>query len=109
MFTETEFFEYPHRTTSVHWSKESEQFATGEVLHSMLMEGARISGVVFMQEKPLLGGRRVRVYWVTLHTPGDEPHRLLLVENPYVSRLLHEYGAQVIRMNWRKGAVSLGR
>ena len=42
MFTETEFFEYPHRTTSVHWSKESEQFATGEVLHSMLMEGARV-------------------------------------------------------------------
>ncbi|MFN8379964.1 MAG: hypothetical protein U0452_14970 [Anaerolineae bacterium] len=104
MFMDTELFEVPTRTHVAHWSEQSEKYATGEVLHGLLMEGARICGVVFMQEKPLLGGRRVRVYLVNLREQNGENHRLALIENPYVSRLLQEYGAQVIRMNWRKGA-----
>jgi hypothetical protein len=109
MYRESELFEHPTRSHTVHWSEQSEKFATGEVLHGLLMEGARIVGVVFMQEKPLLGGRRVRVYLVTLHSTNGDVQRLSLVENPYVSRLLSEHGAQVIRMNWRKGASTGGR
>ena len=105
MYVESELFERPAHQPTAHWSGRSEQFATGEVLHGLLLSGAHISGVVFMQEKPLNGGRRVRVYLVTLHLPDGDAQRLALVENPYVSRLLLENGAQVIRMNWRKDSV----
>jgi len=102
MFIDTELFEVPARIQTAHWSEVSEKYATGEVLHSLLLHGAHICGVVFMQEKPLHGDRRVRVYLINLCEQNGEGHRLALVENPYVTRLLHEYGAQIIRMNWRK-------
>jgi hypothetical protein len=105
MYVETELFERPIQHPTAHWSGQSEQFATGEVLHTLLLDGAHIAGVVFMQEKPLNSGRRDRIYLVTLHLPDGDAQRLSLVENPYVSRLLAENGAQVIRMNWRKDAV----
>lgn len=109
MFVDSELFEVPARSHTTHWSEQSEKYATGEVLHGLLLEGAHICGVVFMQEKPLHGGRRMRVYIVNLRESNGEFHRLALVENPYVARLLHEHGAQVIRMNWRKGTVAAVR
>jgi hypothetical protein len=103
---DSELFDLPARAHNARWSEQSEKFATGEVLHTLLMDGARIVGVVFMQEKPLHGGRRVRVYLITVRYTNGEVQRLSLVENPYVSRLLAEQGAQVIRLNWRKDSIA---
>lgn len=106
MLLDNELFDVPTRTPAVHWSEHSAQYATGEVLHHLLHEGARILGVVFLQEKPLLGGRRAHIYLVNLADPQRGAHRLALVENPYVTRLLHDCGAQIIRLNWRKDNVA---
>ncbi|HYO87824.1 MAG TPA: hypothetical protein VER79_04200, partial [Candidatus Limnocylindrales bacterium] len=82
MLIENELFASESRSYSAHWSEHSEQYATGEVLHALLNEGMHIRGVVFVQQKPLLGGRRANVYLVTLQRHDADPMRLALVENP---------------------------
>lgn len=101
MLIDNELFE-PHARLHAHWSPQSEKYATGEVLHALLNEGMHIRGVVFLQQKPLNGGRRANIYVVTLQRHNTDSMRLLLVENPYVLRLLKDSGAQIIHMNWRK-------
>jgi hypothetical protein len=97
------------RLPAAHWSEDSQQYATGEVLHALLNEGMHICGVVFLQQKPLAGGRNARIYLVTLQRHDSPPKRLALVENPYVTRLLKDCGAQIIRLNWRKDATVRAR
>ncbi len=106
MLFDNELFEMRTRLPSPHWSEDSQQYATGEVLHALLDEGMHISGVVFLQQKPLSGGRRAHIYLVTLQRHDAPAMRLALVENPYVTRLLRDCGAQIIRLNWRKDATA---
>lgn len=105
MLFDRELFE-TSRLPAVHWAEDSQQLATGEVLHALLDEGMHICGVVFLQQKPLGGGRRAHIYLVTLQRHDLQPVRLALVENPYVTRLLQDCGAQIIRLNWRKDATA---
>ncbi|HYO89810.1 MAG TPA: hypothetical protein VER79_14265 [Candidatus Limnocylindrales bacterium] len=109
MLFNNELFETGTRLSSAHWSEVSEQYATGEVLHSLLNEGMHITGVVFLQQKPLSGGRRAHIYLVNLQRHDAPAMRLALVENPYVTRLLHDCGAQIIHLNWRKDSTRRAR
>ncbi len=84
-----------------HWSPQSEKYTGGDALLTALDEGWSVDGVIFRQEFWLAGVRRVSIFHLDLHRE-DESARMLVMQNPYVTRLVHELGTQVVLINQRK-------
>ncbi len=84
-----------------HWSPESERFAPGDALRTALEQDWQVHGVVFRQEHWHPGGRRNGVYHFRLERCGHI-QTMVVVENPYVIRLLRDLRVQVVIMNQRK-------
>ena len=84
-----------------HWSPFSEKYTGGDALVTALDDGWKLQGVVFRQEFWLAGVRRVCLYHVELVRNG-ETTRMVVVQNPYVTRLLFGSDAQVVLINQRK-------
>lgn len=68
---------------------------------SAIDDGWRIHGVVFQQEHWHNGGRRVYVYHVRLERDG-QCETMVVLQNPYITRLLNETKVQVVLINQRK-------
>ena len=66
-----------------------------------LDEGWIVDGVIFRQEFWLAGVRRVCIFHIDLRR-DDEVAKMLVMQNPYVTRLVHELGRQVVLINQRK-------
>jgi hypothetical protein len=84
-----------------HWHPESEKYTGGDALLTAIDEGWHVDGVIFRQEFWLAGVRRVCVFHVDLRR-GDETAKMLVMQNPYVTRLVHELATQVVLINQRK-------
>src|SRR5215213_10965032 len=84
-----------------HWSPVSEKYTGGDALLTAIDEGWKVDGVIFRQEFWLAGVRRVCVFHVDLRR-GDETAKMLVMQNPYVTRMVHDLGAQVVLINQRK-------
>jgi hypothetical protein len=84
-----------------HWSPVSEKYTGGDALLTALDDGWSVEGVIFRQEFWLAGVRRVCIYHIDL-VRGDENAKMMVMQNPYVTRLMHEIGSQVVLMNQRK-------
>lgn len=84
-----------------HWSPFSEKYTGGDALVTALDDGWKVRGVVFRQEFWLAGVRRVCLYHVELER-NSETNRMIVVQNPYVTRLLYDSDAQVVLINQRK-------
>ncbi len=84
-----------------HWSPTSEKYTGGDALVTVLDQGWQVSSVIFRQEFWLAGVRRVSIFHIDLRR-GDESVKMLVMQNPYVTRLVHELGQQVVLINQRK-------
>ncbi len=84
-----------------HWSPVSEKYTGGDALVTALDEGWAVENVIFRQEFWLAGVRRVCVFHIDLRR-DDEAAKMLVIQNPYVTRLVHELGQQVVLINQRK-------
>lgn len=84
-----------------HWSPISEKYTGGDALLTALDEGWVVDGVIFRQEFWLAGVRRVCVFHVDLRRDG-ETAKMQVIQNPYVTRMVHELGSQVVLINQRK-------
>ncbi len=84
-----------------HWHPQSEKYTGGDAFLTALDAGWVVDGVIFRQEFWLAGVRRVCVFHVDLRR-GDESAKMLVMQNPYVTRLMHELGTQVVLINQRK-------
>jgi hypothetical protein len=84
-----------------HWSPVSEKYTGGDALLTAIDEGWTVDGVIFRQEFWLAGVRRVCIYHIDLRR-GDEFAKMVVMQNPYVTRFVHELGRQVVLINQRK-------
>lgn len=83
-----------------HWS-ESEKFSPADALLSALEQGWQIYGIVFRQEFWHTQGRRVPVYHFKLER-DDKVVPMVVIENPFINRLLQDRSCRVVRINERK-------
>jgi hypothetical protein len=84
-----------------HWSPQSEEYASGEVLLHALEDDWHVQGVIFRQEVWLTGDRRTYVYHLEL-ARGNETLKMKMVNNPFITRLIYKLNVQVVRRNERK-------
>ena len=84
-----------------HWHQGSEKYTGGDALLTAIDNGWVVDGVIFRQEFWLAGVRRVCVFHVDLRRDGESA-KMLVMQNPYVTRLMHELGSQVVLINQRK-------
>ena len=84
-----------------HWSPMSEKYTSADALMTALDNGWRIQGVVFRQEHWYDGARRAAVYHVRLQRDAGE-FTMIVIDGPYISRLLEKLGVQVVQQNQRK-------
>ena len=97
----------PEEDMPRHWST-SEKFAPADALVGALEQGWRIYGIVFRQEYWHTAGRRVPVYNFKLERDGQVTS-MVVVENPFITRLLDEMKVRVVRINERKQTTMLER
>lgn len=88
-----------------HWCPQSQQFATGDALLSAFDDGWRVDGIVFQQEHWHSGGRRVILYHLKLERDGQYT-KMVVVQNPYLARLIHALPVQVVQINQRKSTAT---
>lgn len=84
-----------------HWCPTSEKFAPADALIGALEQGWQIHGFVFRQEYWHTAGRRVPVYHFKLER-DDTIMPMVVIENPFINRLLTDMQVRVIRINERK-------
>ncbi len=84
-----------------HWHAGSEKYTGGDALITALDNGWRIDGVIFRQEFWLAGVRRVCIFHVDLTSSSGEKTRMLVTQNPFITRFLHETEHQVVQINQR--------
>jgi hypothetical protein len=84
-----------------HWCPVSEKFASGDALVSALNQGWAVEGVVFREDHWAAGVRRVPIYHIKL-VRDEACMTMIIVMNPFVQRLVHNMGVQVVLMNQRK-------
>jgi hypothetical protein len=84
-----------------HWSPDSEKFTSGEALFNALRDGWQVDGVIFRQDYWHRGGRRVPVYHFNLVRHGKHS-KMVIIQNPFVDRLVQNSGIQVVLLNQRK-------
>jgi hypothetical protein len=84
-----------------HWNDVSERFTGGDALVTALDDGWTIRGVVFRQEFWLAGVRRITVYHIELERSGSQ-RKMLVLQNPFVTKMLYGLDAQVVLINQRK-------
>lgn len=83
-----------------HWHAGSEKYTGGDALLTAIEDGWEIDGVIFRQEFWLAGVRRVCVYHIDLRR-GLEKTRMLVTQNPFITRFLYEANNQVVLINQR--------
>jgi hypothetical protein len=84
-----------------HWSPQSERFSPAETLLSAIDNGWGVHGMVFRQEYWHSPARRVVVYHFKLERDG-QLQNMVVVENPFVTRLLRDRALRVVYINQRK-------
>ncbi|MBE2270519.1 MAG: hypothetical protein IAE80_19940 [Anaerolinea sp.] len=84
-----------------HWDDQSEAYTGGDALMTALDEGWRVQGIIFRQEFWLSGVRRVCLYHVELECDG-RTRKMVIVQNPYVTKMLYGMDAQVVQVNQRR-------
>jgi hypothetical protein len=89
-----------------HWCPVSEKFASGDALLSALDQGWTVEGVVFREDHWAAGVRRVPIYHIKL-IRAEECITMVIVQNPFVQRLVANLGVQVVLMNQRKEEVAV--
>lgn len=84
-----------------HWNDVSERYTGGDALVTALDEGWEIRGVVFRQEHWLAGVRRITVYHIELERDAEK-RKMLVLQNPFVTKMLYGLDARVVLINQRK-------
>jgi hypothetical protein len=84
-----------------HWCPSSEEYAGGDALLTLLDKGWQITGVIFCQEFWCGQARRHHVYHFQL-VRDQMKHKLSVISNPYVARMVRESGVQTVLFNQRK-------
>jgi hypothetical protein len=70
-----------------HWHPESEPFAGGDALVTLLEKGWEMQREIQVEKREFAGLRSVSVYHVMLKR-GEETIRVPVVRNPYINRVL---------------------
>ncbi len=84
-----------------HWNIDSERYTGGDALVTALDEGWQVKGVIFRQECWLAGVRRISLFHVELQRSG-ETRKMVVIQNPFVTKMLYGMDAQVVLVNQRK-------
>jgi hypothetical protein len=86
----------------LHWSQQSQVYASAEVLTQRMRDGWRLGDVAAVETFYYGGYRWVEVYYFTL-LRGESRMELPVLANPVVLRLIHERGLSVVRVNTYRG------
>lgn len=70
-----------------HWHPDSEKYAGGDALVTLLSNGWEIQREVGVEDRFFAGLRSVSVYHLTLKR-GDEVMRMPVIRNPYINRII---------------------
>ena len=84
---------YTH--TPRHWSPQSQRFAGGDALLTLLSSGWSIQEDVYYEEFWHGGSRCALIYHFTL-TRGQQRAVMRVVDNPFIDRLLAELPVRVV-------------
>jgi hypothetical protein len=87
-----------------HWHAQSEHFAGGDCLATLLLTGWTIKNAVFMDTYWLAGTRQVHVFHFEV-SRGDASVSIPVLGNPYVDRLIQQYDLMVVAVE-RPGILS---
>jgi hypothetical protein len=88
------FIDFEPADVKRHWNSESEKFAGGDAVASMMNAGWRLKAVLSREHRQLSGTRQVLIYHIELDRDGQR-RQLRVVCNPYITRLLAWHGLQV--------------
>lgn len=77
-----------------HWSPNSEAYAGGDGLITLLAQGWELAETVYTETVDYNGMRRAIVYHVEVRR-GEQAMVMQVVHNPYVSRLIAHHGLNV--------------
>lgn len=80
-----------------HWHPQSQKYAGGDQLATLLYFGWQLKSVVFVQRFGQPGGRQVSVYHFEL-TRDRESVSMPVVGNPFVRRLIVEQGLRLVNL-----------
>ncbi|HRF97361.1 MAG TPA: hypothetical protein PLZ51_19265, partial [Aggregatilineales bacterium] len=70
-----------------HWHPDSERYAGGDALVTLLTQGWEIEREVGVEDRFFAGLRSISVYHLTL-VRGGERMRMPVIRNPYINRLI---------------------
>ncbi len=70
-----------------HWHPDSEQYAGGDALVTLLTQGWEIEREVGVEDRFFAGLRSISVYHLTL-VRDDERMRMPIIRNPYINRII---------------------
>jgi hypothetical protein len=82
---------------SQHWHPESEKYAGGDALVTLLAEGWEIQREVGVEDRFFAGLRSVSVYHLTLKR-GDETMKMPVIRNPYINRIIRLGGYEQVNI-----------
>ena len=81
-----------------HWAKESEDYAGGDALVTMLSNGWKLKPEVRIEDRFFAGLRSVSVYHLKLERDG-EIIDMPVLRNPYVNRIIRMGDYEVVESN----------
>lgn len=80
-----------------HWSPNSEKYAGGDGLITMLDRGWEMHGEAVLEFKRYGEGRFVTIYHVTLERDGEQMS-MPVVHNPYINKILRSLNVRIVEM-----------
>ncbi len=87
-------FHFEYMDVVRHWSPNSQQYAGGDVIVTLLNNGWQIGETVRYEEYWHAGSRMVMIYHLEM-VRDDEVLRVPVLSNPYVRRLISNLPVQV--------------
>ena len=87
--TPTNNYHVEYLEVTQHWHSQSEPYAGGDALVTMLTEGWRICHDVYVEDRFFAGLRSVSVYHLELERDGQRI-KMPVIRNPYINRVVRE-------------------
>lgn len=84
-----------------HWSPNSEKYAGGDGLLTMIYRGWQVKNPVMLEERMFAGMRQVNIYHITLERNG-ETVTMPVIHNPFINRMIAGNKIQLIPYNSQK-------
>lgn len=80
-----------------HWDPQSEQYAGGDALLTMLLTGWQVRGSVIQDTYRCSGARQMSLFHFELEAEGESVS-MAVICNPYVERIIRERHLRVVHL-----------